>query len=102
MSPYHDLFRQEQPYEYRQTPQKVLVLVLAQLYYNFFMGPELSNKYSWLQVVSVPVSFTEHQKSKVCPELMYIQHRHVVCRNLHICHDLVLDQNVNDNAYSTP
>ena len=26
----------------------------------------------------------------------------MVCGELHICHDLVLDQNVNDNAYSTP
>ena len=48
------------------------------------------------------VSLTEYQISKVCPELMYIQHRHVVCGKLHICHDLVLDENVNDNAYPTP
>ena len=35
-------------------------------------------------------------------ELMYIQHRHMVYGKLHICHDLDLDQNVNDNAYPTP
>ena len=33
---------------------------------------------------------------------MYMQHRHMVCGELHICHDIVLDQNVIDNAYSTP
>ena len=32
--------------------------------------------------------------------LMYMQHRHMVCGESHICHDLVLDQNVNVNAYS--
>ena len=33
---------------------------------------------------------------------MYLQHRNMVCGKLHIFHDLVLYQNVNDNAYSTP
>ena len=33
---------------------------------------------------------------------MYMQHRHMVCGELHICRDLVLYQNVNDNSYSTP
>ena len=33
---------------------------------------------------------------------MYIKHMHIKCGESHICHDLVLDQNVNDNAYSTP
>ena len=32
---------------------------------------------------------------------MYMQHRHMVWSKSHICHDLVLDQNANDNAYST-
>ena len=31
-----------------------------------------------------------------------MQHRHMEFSELHICHDLVLDQNVNDNAYSNP
>ena len=47
MRPYFHLFRQEQPYVSHQTPQKVYILVLAQLYSNFYMGPELSNNYSW-------------------------------------------------------
>ena len=34
--------------------------------------------------------------------LMYMQHRHMVCGELHICHDLDLDQNVNDDYYPTP
>ena len=34
--------------------------------------------------------------------LMYMQQRHMVCGELHICHDQVLDKNVNENAYSTP
>ena len=33
---------------------------------------------------------------------MYIQHMHMLCGEFHIYHDLVLDQNVNDNAYSPP
>ena len=43
-----------------------------------------------------------YQKSKACQALMNMKHRHMVCGELHTCHDLVLDQNVNDNAYSTP
>ena len=66
------------------------------------MIPELANKYSWIQVGSVPVLLTEDRKSKVCPALMYIQHMHMVCGKLHIFHHLVLYQNVNDNDYSTP
>ena len=31
-----------------------------------------------------------------------MQHRHMVYRELHIFHDLVVDQNINDNTYSTP
>ena len=34
--------------------------------------------------------------------LMYMQHSHMVCGELHICHDLDLDQNLYDNAYPTP
>ena len=66
------------------------------------MIPELANKYSCWQVGSMPVSLTVYQKSKIFPVLMYIQHRHMVCGELHICHELFLDQNVNDNTYSTP
>ena len=66
------------------------------------MSPELANQYSWLQVASVPLSLAVYQKSKVYPELMYIQHRHMVCGKSHIYHDLFLDQNINDNSYSTP
>ena len=66
------------------------------------MIPELANNYSWWQVGSVPISLTEYQKSNVCPEFMYIQHRHMVYSELHIFRDLVLDQNVNYNAYATP
>ena len=101
MRPYFHLFRQEQPYVSHQTPQKVLILVLAQWYSNCYMSPELANKYIWWQVGRFPFSFTEYHESKVCQALTYIQHRHMVCGKLHICHDLVLDQNVNYNAYST-
>ena len=31
-----------------------------------------------------------------------MKHRHMVCGELHICHELDLYQNVNDNAYPTP
>ena len=33
---------------------------------------------------------------------MYIQHRHMICGELHICHDLVLYKNVNGDDYWTP
>ena len=102
MRPFFNLFHQEQLYVYHQTPQKVFILVLAQWYSNFYMIPELVNNYSWWQVGSVPVSLTEYHKSRVCPALVYIQHRHMVCGKFHIYHDLILDQTVNDNAYSTP
>ena len=102
MRPYFHLFRQEQPYVSHQTPKKVLFLVLSQLYSNFYMSPKLANKYSWWQVRSMPISLTGYQKSKVCPALICIQHMHMLCGEFHIYHDLVLDQNVNDSAYSTP
>ena len=50
----------------------------------------------------MPVSVTVYHKSRFCPSLMCIQHSHMVCGELHICHDLVLNQNINYNAYSTP
>ena len=102
MRPYFHLFRQEQPYVSHQNLQKVLILVLAQWYSNYYIIPELANKYSWWQVGSVPVSFTVYHKSKICRAFVYIQHRHMVCGQFHICHDLALYQNVNDNYYSTP
>ena len=43
-----------------------------------------------------------YQISKVCLALMYIQHKHMVYGKFHIYNFLVLDQNANDNAYSTP
>ena len=43
-----------------------------------------------------------YHKSTVGQALMYIQHRHMEFGESHICHDLALDQNVNDNAYPTP
>ena len=42
-----------------------------------------------------------YQKSTVGQELMYMQHSHMECGECHILHELALDQNVNDNAYST-
>ena len=42
-----------------------------------------------------------YQISKVCLALMYMQHKHILYGGLHIYHYLVLDQNVNDNYYST-
>ena len=50
----------------------------------------------------MPVFLMEYHKSKICSGLMYTQHMKIVCGEFHICHDLVLDQNANDNAYSTP
>ena len=38
----------------------------------------------------------------VVQTLMYMKHRPMVCGKLHICHELDLDQNVNNNAYPTP
>ena len=42
-----------------------------------------------------------YQKFKGGQVLIYMQHSHMVCGELHICHDLFLGQNVNDNFYST-
>ena len=102
MRSYFHLFRQEQPYVSHQTPPKVLIFVLSQWYSNFYISQELANKYIWWQVGIMHVSFTEYHKSKACPEFMYIQHMHMLCGKFQIWHDLVLDQTVDDNAYSTP
>ena len=48
------------------------------------------------------VLLTEDQKSIFGQALMYMQHRHMVCGELHIFHDLDLDQNVDHNHYPTP
>ena len=48
------------------------------------------------------VSLILYHKSKIGQALMYIQRKNMVCREFHMCHDLFLDQNENDNAYSTP
>ena len=62
----------------------------------------MGNSHIWWQVGSMLVYLTVYQKYKVCQALMYIPHRQRVCGELHIFHDLVLDQNINDNSYSTP
>ena len=50
----------------------------------------------------MPGLLTEHRKSMVDRALMYMQHRKMVCVELHIFYDLDLDQTVNDNDYPTP
>ena len=40
--------------------------------------------------------------SRFCLVLMCMQHNHMVNGKLHIHHYLVLDQNANDNSFSTP
>ena len=62
----------------------------------------LANKCTWLQVHSVIFHYIVYQISKVCIALMYIQQRHMVYGEFHIYPYLVLDQNANGNAYSTP
>ena len=102
MRPYYHLFCQEQPGVSTKMLQKVLSLVTREWYSNFYMSQELASKYNMWQVGSGLVYLKVYQKSKVGQELMYKQHRQMVCGELHICHDLVLDQNVNYNTYSTP
>ena len=53
-------------------------------------------------VYSTIVYLMVYHVSKVCLALMYIQHTHMVYGELHILPFLVLDQNENDDAYSTP
>ena len=48
------------------------------------------------------VLLTEDRKSMVGKSLMYMQHRHMVCGELHICHDLDFDQRLYGNNYTTP
>ena len=98
MSPYYHLLCQDQPDLSHQLPQKVLILVLDQWYFNCYMIPELTSKYNWWQVGSVLVYLMVYHKTKVYQALMYMQHKHIVCGDLHINHDLVLDQKVNYSA----
>ena len=102
MRPYYNLFYQEQPDISHQTIQKVLILVLGEWYSNCYMKSELASKYNMWKVGSVLVSLKVYQKSKVGKSLINIQNRHMVCSELHICLELFLDQNVNNNAHSTP
>ena len=62
----------------------------------------LANKCTRWQVYSALVCLVVYQISKVCLALMYIQHKHMVCDELHIFPFLDLGQNKNENAYSTP
>ena len=55
-----------------------------------------------LQVGSVIVYLMVYNKSKVGQAFMYMKNSHMECGESHICHDLVWDKNVNDNAYSNP
>ena len=48
------------------------------------------------------VYLLKYQISKVFIALMYKKHTHMVYGELHILPYLVLDQNANDNAYSSP
>ena len=102
MRPYFHLFRQWPPDVSRQVPQKVFILVWDEWYSNCCMGTELANKYNQWKVGSVTVLLNEHRKSMVGQALMYVQHSHMVCGELHICHDQDLYQNIYDNAYPTP
>ena len=43
-----------------------------------------------------------YHKSTFGKTLMYMQHRHMECVEYHICHEQVLDKNVNGNTYSAP
>ena len=50
----------------------------------------------------MPIFLKVYHKSKVCLVFMYMQNRHMECRESHICHELVLDQKINDNFCSSP
>ena len=102
MRPHFHLFCQEPPAVSHQTPQKVLILARGELYSNCYMVPEMANKYNYWKVGSMPVLLNERRKSMVGQALIYMQHRHMVCGKLHICHDLDSDQNIYDGAYPTP
>ena len=62
----------------------------------------MANMCTWWQVYSAIVYLMVYRISKVCLALIYKQHNNMVYGELYILPFLVLDQNVNDNAYSTP
>ena len=61
----------------------------------------MANKCTWWKFYSALVHLMVYHISKVCLALIYMQHKHMVYGKLHIYPYLVLDQNANDNAYST-
>ena len=65
------------------------------------MTPGLANRCTWLQVYSVLAHMMVYHISKVCLALMYMQHRHMVYRELHRHHYLFY-QSASGNAYSAP
>ena len=101
MSPYYHLFYQEQPGVFHQICQMRLNLVIIKVYSNCWRTLILANKCTWWLVYSALVYLMVYHISKVCLELVYIQHNHVVYGELHIYPYLFLDQNAYDNAYST-
>ena len=66
------------------------------------MSPELASKYNPLQVVSILVSLMVYNEFNAGQRLMYMQHMHIEFGESHICHDLVLYQNVNNSSYLNP
>ena len=100
--PYYHLFHQEQPGVFHQMRHKGLTSVTIRSCSNCWSTLILANKCTWWQVYSAFVYLMVYHISKVCPALMYMQHMHMVYGELQIYHYLVLDQNLNDNAYSTP
>ena len=102
MSLYYDLCRQEQPDLSHKMPQKMLILLLGEWYSNCYMSPEMASNYNPWQVSSVLVFLMVYHKSTFGKTLMYMQHRHMECVEYHICHEQVLDKNVNGNTYSAP
>ena len=70
MRPYFHLFCQELPDVSHQTPQKVLILVLGEWYSNYYIVPEMVNKYNLWQVGSMPFLLTEYRKFMVGQSLV--------------------------------
>ena len=62
----------------------------------------MASTYNMRHICSMFVSLKVYHKYKVGRALVCMQHRHISCREFHICHDLVLYQNVNDNSFSSP
>ena len=102
MKPYHHLFRQEKNGVFHQMRQKGLISVTVGWYSNFWMTLVLPKGWNWWNVDSVIVCFMVYHLFKVCPALIYMQHSRMVYGEFHRHHYLVLNQNANDKAYSTP